>query len=140
MKDLTPLPSNLTGVAAYAAAQYKARKYQETIALCDKELTALAKQIPPKTNKPPQSAEPASGVYQYYALTNILVNALAAVEDWKMAKEALGKYRVRFPRDPWGFEVGAVVTRRDPQVRDKAAVERAAELLDGEAQRLRQIK
>lgn len=140
MQDLYPIPTHLTGAAADAAALYRERKYQQAIGLCDKELRALDKQIPAKSTKPPQSAEADSAVYRYYALTNILVNALAMVEDWKAAKEALGRYRVRFPRDPWGFDAGAVVTRRDPQVRDQAAVTRAAELLEGEAERLRQKK
>ena len=61
---------------------------------------------------------------------------LAEQGDWKAAKEALGKFRVRFPRDPWGFSAGAEATRRDPQVHDPAAVQRAIELLEGEAERL----
>lgn len=115
---------------------FEAKKYHETISLCEKELTALDKKIPARSNKPPQQAEPDSNVFQYYALTLIVVNAYAALQEWKAAKEALGKYRVRFPRDPWGFHAGAEVTRRDPRVKDKAAVERAVELLEGEAERL----
>ena len=63
-------------------------------------------------------------------------DALAQAQNWKAAKEVLGKYRVHFPRDPWGFRAGAEVTRLDSQVKDKAAVERAIELLEGEATRL----
>ena len=59
-------------------------------------------------------------------------DAYAALEEWKPAKEVLGKYRVRFPRDPWGFSAGAEVTRRDPNVKDPGAVQRAVELLQDE--------
>src|SRR6185295_2749245 len=103
------------------------------VAFCEQELAARDKQIPPRSTKPPQLAEPDSAVYQYYALTLVMVNALAQLREWKAAKEALGKYRVHFPRDPWGFDAGGEVTRRDPQVKDKAAVQRAVELLEGEA-------
>jgi hypothetical protein len=44
---------------------------------------------------------------------------------------------LHFPRDAWGFSAGAAVTRRDPDVKDRAAVLRASELLETEAQRLR---
>ena len=104
--------------------------------MCDKELAALEKQIPARNTKLPQHAEPGSAMYQYYALTVIQVNALAELQEWKAAKETLGKYRVRFPQDPWGFKAGAEVTRRDTAVKDKAAVQRAIELLEGEAERL----
>jgi hypothetical protein len=142
MKPLFPIPPALAVPAADAHQLLDAGKPYDAIALCQKELAALEKQIPARSggSKPPQTAEPGSGVYQYYALTLILVNALAQVEEWKAAKEALGKYRVHFPRDPWGFEAGAEVTRRDPQVKDKAAVQRAVELLEGEAARLRAQK
>jgi len=99
----------------------------------------LEKQFPARKLQTPQTAEAGSAIFQYYALTALLVNALAAQAEWKAAKQALGKYRVRFPRDPWGFEAGAEATRRDPQVQDPAAVARAIELLEGEAQRLREL-
>src|SRR5581483_4455965 len=137
MTSLFPVPAQAVGAAANALALFQTGKHPEAIALCQKELAALEKQIPARSNKPPQEAEPGSVVFQYYALTNILVNALAARQEWKAAKQVLGKYRVHFPRDPWGFETGAEVTRRVPNVRDQAAVQRAIELLEGEAQRLR---
>ncbi len=129
---------NLVAPASDAQKLFDAQKFHETISLCEKELAALDKQIPARNTKSLREAEPSSAVFQYYALTLILVNALAELQEWKAAKEALGKYRVRFPRDAWGFEAGAEVTRRDPQVKDKAAVQRAIELLEGEAQRLRE--
>lgn len=133
-----PLPDKLEPPASDAARLFNAKKYHETVALCEQELDALQKQIatarPGRTK--PRDAEPASPAYQYFALTLILADAFAELGEWKPAKELLGKYRVRFPRDPWGFRVGAEVTRRDPAVKDKAAVQRAAELLDGEAERL----
>ncbi|HZQ09524.1 MAG TPA: hypothetical protein VFD70_23305 [Anaerolineae bacterium] len=136
MPTLFPIPSNLVGAASDAATLFTSGKVQEAIALCDQQLTALEKQIPPRNSKPPQTADPASPLYQYYALTLILVNSLAQIQEWKSAKAALGKYRVHFPRDPWGFSAGAQVTRRDPVFKDKAAIERAAQLLDDEAKRL----
>jgi len=136
MSTLFAIPSHLVGAAADAAKLYLSGKVQDAIAFCDQELAALEKQIPPRSNKPPQTADPASAVYQYHALTLILVNALAQIEEWKAAKAALGRYRVHFPRDPWGFRAGAEITRRDPVVKDKAAVARAAQLLEDEAKRL----
>lgn len=136
MSTLFPIPPNLVGLAKQAEEKYAHGDLRETIAFCGEQLAALDKQMPPRSNKPPESAEPASAEYQYYALTLILVDAQAQIQDWKGAKETLGKYRVRFPRDPWGFRAGAEVTRRDPVVHDKAAVERAIELLQGEAERL----
>jgi hypothetical protein len=139
MKPLFPPPPALTAPASDAAKLLDAGKVQEAIALCQKELAALEKSRPTSRKLSP-SADPASSEYPYYALTLVLVNALAQAEEWKAAKEALGKYRVRYPKDPWGFDAGAEVTRRDPQVRDKAAVQRAVELLEGEAQRLRALE
>jgi hypothetical protein len=137
MATLFPIPSNLVGVAADAEKLYSSNKIQEAIALCTKELAELEKQIPPRSNKPPQTADATLAEYQYYALTLILTDALAQTGEWKAAKEVLGKYRVHFPRDPWGFTAGAEVTRRDPVVKDQAAVARAVELLEMEAKRLR---
>ena len=136
-KPLFPVPTPLEPPADDAQRLFDAARYQEAIALCQQELKASDKQFPPRNTTLPQQAAPSSALFQYYALTLVLVNALAQVQEWKAAKEALGKYRVRFPRDPWGFEAGAEVTRRDPQVKDKAAVQRAIELLEGEAARLR---
>lgn len=138
MKPLYVIPKSLVPPASDAQKLFDAQEFQETAGFCNAELAALEKQFPARNTKPPQQAEPGSAVFQFYALTLILVNALAAADDWKAAKEALGKYRVRFPSDPWGFEAGAEVTRRDADVKDQAAVQRAIELLDGEAARLRQ--
>jgi hypothetical protein len=137
MKPLFDLPPALVAPASDAQKLFDAQKFYETIALCEKELAALEKQIPARSLHAPQTAEPGSAVFQYYALTVILVNAFAARHEWKAAKEALGKYRVHFPKDAWGFEAGAEITRRDTVVKDKAAVQRAIELLEGEARRLR---
>lgn len=136
MPPLFPIPTSLILPAADAQRLYEQGKLAETVELCRKELTRLEKEIPAKSTKPAHDADPASSAYQYFALTLILTDALTAQEDWKAAKEALGKFRVRFPRDPWGFSAGAEVTRRDPQVHDPAAVQRAIELLEGEANRL----
>jgi len=137
---LENIPSNLQGAAADANQLFQSKKYHETVTYAQQQLATLEKQIPPRYLRAPREAEPNSSVFQYYALTVILVDALAELEEWKPAKEALGKYRVLFARDPWGFRAGAEVTRRDPQVKDKAAVQRAAELLDGEANRLEALK
>lgn len=137
MKPLFPIPTNLVPPASDAQTLFDAQKFEDVIVLCTKQLAALEKQFPARSAKPPQQAEPASAVFQYYACTLILTDAFAATENWKDAKQALGKYRVHFPRDPWGFEAGAEVTRRDPDVKDPAAVQRAIELLEGEARRLR---
>lgn len=139
MKPPFPLPAALVPPASVAQKLFAAREFHETISFCEKELAALEKQIPARNTKPPQQAHADSAVFQYYALTLILVNALAELQEWKAAKEALGKYRVRFPRDAWGFRAGAEVTRRDTQVKDKAAVARAIELLEGEAERLENL-
>jgi hypothetical protein len=137
MKPLFDIPPTLGAPASDAQKLFDAQKFHEAIALCEKELAALEKQIPARSPHAPQTAEPGSAVFQYYALTVILVNAFAALHEWKAAKEALGKYRAHFPKDAWGFEAGAEVTRRDTVVKDKAAIARAIELLEGEARRLR---
>lgn len=133
-------PPSLVPPASDAQPLFEQGRFQEAVEFCRAQLAALDAQIPARSPKPPQSSAPTSPLYQYYALTLIMVNALAELKQWKLAKEVLGKYRVRFPRDPWGFEAGAEVTRRDPEVKDRAAVQRAVELLEGEAQRLRQSK
>lgn len=138
MKPLFPIPTPLVPPAFDAQKLFDKRKFHETVAWCEKELAALEKQTPARNTKPPQRAEPGSAQFQYFALTLLLVNALAELQEWKAAKETLGKYRVRFPQDPWGFEAGAQVTRCDTDVKDKAAVQRAIELLEGEARRLQQ--
>ncbi len=136
---LFPIPSALPASAADAKQQFDAQKFHETIAYCNQALAALEKQVPARYLKIPASDATDSVAYQYYTLTLILVNALAMLDEWKPAKEALGKYRVHFPRDPWGFRAGAEVQRRDLHVKDHAAVTRAAELLDGEATRLESL-
>ncbi len=139
MKPLFETPAKLVSPALDAQKLFDAQKFHETVAFCEKELVSLETQIPATRSvrdKSLRDAEPSSAPFQYYALTLILVNALAALQEWKAAKQALGKYRVHFPRDPWGFRAGAEVTRRDPQVKDKAAIQRAIELLEGEAERL----
>jgi hypothetical protein len=138
MKTLFPIPAALVPPASDAQKLFDAQNFSEAIEFCNAELVVFEKQFPARNTKPPQKAEPGSAVFQYYALTLILVDTLAATEEWKTAKEVLGKYRVRFPQDPWGFEAGAEVTRCDTNVKDQAAVERAIELLEGEAARLRQ--
>lgn len=143
MPPLFPIPSPLQSPALDAGKLFDAQKFHETIAWCEKELAALDKQLPDARSgrvRSPREMDATSASFQYYALTLLLVDAFAEMEEWKPAKEALGKYRVRFPRDPWGFSAGAEVTRRDPHVKDKAAVQRAVELLEGEAERLRGMK
>lgn len=136
MQPLFSPPANLQPPAADAQHLLDASRYRDAITLCEKELAALETQIPARNTKSPRDAEPGSPAYQYYALTLLLVDAFAALQEWKPAKAALGKYRVRFPLDPWGFSAGAEVTRRDPAVKDAAAVQRAVELLESEAKRL----
>lgn len=137
---LEKIPSGLHGAAADANELFQAKKFHETVTHAQQHLSALDKKIPLRYAKIPREAESDSPVFQFYALTVILVDALAELEEWKTAKEALGKYRVHFARDPWGFRAGAEVTRRDPNVKDKAAVQRAVELLEGEAERLESLK
>lgn len=140
---LTPLftiPKELEAPAAEAANLFRAKKYSECVVMSQEHLAALENQLPPRYIKSPRDAASGSPAYQYYALTLILANALAELNDWKAAKEALGKYRVHFPRDPWGFRAGAEVTRRDPDVKDAGAVRRAIELLEGEAKRLEAVR
>jgi hypothetical protein len=115
---------------------YQQHRIEETVAFCQKELALLEKQIPAKSVKLPTADSADSALHQFYLLTLILVNAQTELGRWKAAKELLGRYRMHFPRDPWGFAAGAEVTRRDPQVKDPAAVQRAVELLQGEAKRL----
>ncbi len=136
MTPLYAIPASLVPPASNARLLYGQNRVAETVAFCQKELALLETQIPAKSVKLPQQDEPGSAAYQYFALTCILVDALAELERWKPAKELMGRYRMHFPRDPWGFSVGADVTRRDPKVKDRSAVRRAAELLETEAQRL----
>ncbi len=127
----TPLPP-----ASNARLLYDQNRLEETVAFCQKELPLLEKQIPNRSQKRPEQEEPSSPVYQYLALTRILVDSLAQLGRWKSAKETLGRYRAHFPRDPWGFAAGAKVTRLDPQVQDRGAVAQAADSLEAEARRL----
>jgi hypothetical protein len=136
MPTLFTIPPSLVPPASNAQLLYGQDRFAETVAFCQKELGLLETQVPAKSVKLPQQDEPASATYQYFGLTCILVIALAELGRWKVAKEVMGRYRVHFPRDPWGFSLGAEVTRRDPEVKDRAAVQRAAELLETEAQRL----
>lgn len=136
MTPLYAIPASLVPPASNARLLYEQDRVAETVAFCQKELALLETQIPAKSVKQPQQGEPASTPYQYFVLTCILVDALAELGRWKSAKEVMGRYRTHFPRDPWGFSAGAEVTRRDPEVKDRAAVQRAAELLETEAMRL----
>lgn len=137
---LYPIPAGLEPPAADAAKLYSARKFDDAVAACQEHLAALESGLPARYIKSPRDAAAGSAVYQYYALTLLLTDALVEQGDWKAAKEALGKYRVHFPRDPWGFHAGAEVTRRDPDVKDAAAVRRAIKLLEGEAKRLEAMR
>jgi hypothetical protein len=136
MPALFAIPFALVPPASNARLLYDASRFEETVAFCQKELAYLGKQIPAKSVKRPEQYEAASNSFQYFGLSCILVNALAELGRWKMAKEVSGRYRMHFPRDPWGFTAGAEITRRDPDVRDQAAVRRAAELLEAEGKRL----
>lgn len=136
MPPLFNIPESLAPPASNALMLYRQNRFEETVAFCQKELPLIEKQIPAKSVKSPQQDEPTSGPFQYYALTLILVDALAELERWRAAREALGRYRVHFPRDPWGYAAGAEVQRRDPDVSDREAVKRAIELLEGEAKKL----
>src|SRR5690242_4175901 len=102
MPTLFPIPAGLVASASNAQKLLDAKRYQETVELCENELAKLEKKFPARNLNLPQTEEPASPPFQYYALTLLLVDAFAAVKEWKAAKEALGKYRVRFPKDPWG--------------------------------------
>jgi hypothetical protein len=133
------IPDGLVPPASNARLLYDDNRFEETVAFCQKELRLLDKHIPAKSGGLPQTDLPSSAPFQYLCLTSILVNALAELERWKAAKEVMGRYRVHFPRDPWGFAVGAELTRRDPQVKDRAAVQRATELLEAEGRRLEGI-
>ncbi len=136
MTPLYAIPAALVPPASNARLLYEQNRVEETVAFCLKELALLETQIPAKSVKLPQQDNPTSAPYQYFVLTCILVDALAELGRWKAAKEAMGRYRMHFPRDPWGFSAGAEVTRRDPKVKDREAVRRAAELLEMEANRL----
>lgn len=145
MSALFTIPPTPTPPASNARLLYDQARLEETVAFCQKELPLLEKQLPAKSQKLPEQEQVSSAPYQYFALTHILVDSLAQLARWKTAKETLGRYRVHFPRDPWGFAAGAEITRHDPQVQDRAAVARAAELLEAEAKRLegktkRQVK
>lgn len=131
---LFPIPGSLASPAAAVAASFRSGRPEEAADLAREELARLDKALPATLKRP--EAAPDSISYQYHALTLLWVSALAAQARWKDAKEVLGRYRVRFPRDPWGFRAGAEVTRRDTQVKDPAAVQRAIELLEMEAARL----
>jgi tetratricopeptide (TPR) repeat protein len=136
MPPLFAPPASLAPPAANAELLYNQDRFEEAVAFCQKELALCAREIPAKSVKRPAEDAPRSPAFQFYALTLILVDALAELERWKAAKEALGKYRAHFPRDPWGFTAGAVIQRRDTAVHDPAAVQRAIELLENEAKRL----
>ncbi len=133
---LFTLPNTMVPPASNARLLYDQARLEETVAFCQKELPLIEKEMPAKSQKRPQEEDPASGPYQYFALTAVLVDSLAQLGRWKTAKEALGRYRAHFPRDPWGYTVGAMVTRRDPEVKDREAVREAAEMLEAEAMRL----
>ncbi|RIK14846.1 MAG: hypothetical protein DCC52_19270 [Chloroflexi bacterium] len=83
MKPLFPLPAALVPPASDAAKLFDAGKYDETIAACHAQLDALEKQFPARNLQTPQTAEAGSAIFQYYALTALLVNALAAQAEWK---------------------------------------------------------
>ena len=136
MPILFAIPNSLLPPASNARMLYEASRFEETVAFCQKELERLEKQVPEKSVALPQQGQPPSELFQYFGLTCILVNALAELGRWKAAKEVLGKYRTHFPRDSWGFAAGAEITRRDPLVKDREAVQRAAELLEAEGKRL----
>jgi hypothetical protein len=136
MSSLFTLPPTPLPPASNARLLYDQHRLEETVAFCQKELPLLEKQIPAKSQKLPKQDTPASPLYQYYALTSILVDTLAQLGRWKTAKEALGRYRMHFPRDPWGYALGAEITRRDVEIQDRRAVAEAADLLEAEAKRL----
>ena len=131
---LFPIPATLDPALEPARRAFDARRMDEAERVAREAISQSEYQIPPNLKKPEGDAT--ASAQRYHAATTILVDVLAAQERWKEAKEVLGHYRVRFPRDPWGFRAGAEVTRRDQQVRDREAVQRAIVLLEGEAQRL----
>ncbi len=130
------LPTPISPPASNARLLYDQGRLEETVAFCQKELPLVEREIPSRSQKVPAREESDSPLFQYYALTAILTDALVRLKRWKAAKEALGRYRAHFPRDPWGFTVGADVTRRDPDVKDAGAVTEAAAMLEAEAKRL----
>ncbi len=136
MPSLYKLPDTPHPPASNARLLYDQNRLEEVVAFCLKELPLIARDLPARSQRRPPEEEAASAAFQYFALTAILVDALAELGRWKAAKEALGRYRVRFPKDPWGFSAGAEITARDPEVKDREAVGRAAELLRTEADRL----
>lgn len=136
MPPLFPTPELGLPPASNAMLLFKADRFEETVAFCEKELAHLEKEIPARSVGLPQLEQASSAPYQYFGLTAILVNALAELARWKNAKEVLGRYRTHYPRDPWGYFAGAEVTRRDPRIRDREAVQRAAEMLEADGKRL----
>ncbi len=136
MQPLVDIPSKLEPPASNAQLLYGQGRFEETVAFCQKELPLLEKQIPGKSNKVAAQEPPESAAFQYFGLTAILVDSLAQLGRWKAAKEALGRYRMHFPRDPWGYSLGARVMQRDSEVKDREAVQEAVDLLEQEARRL----
>lgn len=136
MRAPLPNPDSLVPPSSNAMLLYSASRFEETVAFCVKELALLEKQIPAKSVELPQQDKAPSARFQYFGLTAILVYAMTDLGRWKGAKEVLGRYRTHFPQDPWGYLTGAEITRRDPQTRDRGAVQRAAELLEAEGKRL----
>ncbi len=136
MPNIIEIPATHVPPASNARLLYDQGRLEETVAFCQKELPLLERQLPTKSQRVPSEEQPDSAPYQYHALTAILVDAECQLDRWKAAKETLGRYRVRFPRDPWGYNVGATVTRRDPEVKDREAVSHAAGMLEEEARRL----
>ncbi len=136
MPPVLTLPATPTPPASNARLLYNQQRLEETVAFCQKELPLIEKEIPNRSQKVPGQEAPSAPTYQYFALIAILADALAQLGRWKAAKETLGRYRMRFPRDPWGYEAGATITRRDPEARDRQAVAEAADLLEEEARRL----
>jgi hypothetical protein len=133
-----PMPVSHATNVTHAAELFETGKPDETIAYARTAVEQVEKTVALKLKKPDGIADSPSE--QFRDLTLILANALVTLARWSDAKEALGRYRVRFPQDGWGFAAGAQVTRADPQVKDQAAVQRAIELLEGEAKRLEAIK
>ncbi|HEY6042732.1 MAG TPA: hypothetical protein VIX58_11425 [Anaerolineae bacterium] len=133
-----PVPVTQAANVTRAVELFEARKLDETVTYTRTELERVEKTVALKLKKPDGIADSPSE--QFRDLTLLLTNALVALARWSDAKEVLGRYRVRFPQDAWGFAAGAQVTRADPRVKDQAAVQRAIELLEGEAKRLEAIK
>ena len=132
------MPASRATNVSRAVKLFEARKLDETVTYTRTALEQVEKTVALKLKKPDGIADSPSE--QFRDLTLILTNALVSLARWSDAKEVLGRYRVRFPQDAWGFAAGAQVTRHDPQVKDQAAVQRAIELLEGEAKRLEAIR